>query len=132
MEKLNKIMTIVVGAVVVLAILLSGGRQPEPVNDPWFRQAVLESSTPVVVKFGVDWCGPCRGMDAAMDTLQPQYASRAKFLKIDVDKTPNLFAHYGSGSGIPQIMIFREGRVVAQQTGFGGEDGLKHWLEDSL
>jgi thioredoxin-like negative regulator of GroEL len=132
MEKLNKIMTIVVGAVVVLAILLSGGRQPEPVNDPWFRQAVLESSTPVVVKFGADWCGPCRGMDAAMDTLQPQYASRAKFLKIDIDKTPNLFAHYGSGSGIPQIMIFREGRVVAQQKGFGGEDGLKHWLEDSL
>ena len=132
MEKLNKIMTIVVGAVVVLAILLSGGQQPEPVNDPWFRQAVLESSTPVVVKFGADWCGPCRGMDAAMDTLQPQYASRAKFLKIDVDKTPNLFAHYGSGSGIPQIMIVREGRVVAQQKGFGGEDGLKHWLEDSL
>jgi thioredoxin-like negative regulator of GroEL len=132
MEKLNKIMTIVVGAVVVLAILLSVWRQPEPVNDPWFRQAVLESSTPVVVKFGADWCGPCRGMDAAMDTLQPQYASRAKFLKIDVDKTPNLFAHYGSGSGIPQIMIFREGRVVAQQKGFGGEDGLKHWLEDSL
>lgn len=132
MEKLNKVLTIVVGAALVLAIVMSGGRQPEPINDPWFQQAVLNSSKPVVVKFGADWCGPCRGMDAAIDTLQPQYASRAKFLKIDIDKTPNLFSHYGSGSGIPQIMIFREGRVVAQQKGFGGEDGLKQWLESSL
>jgi thioredoxin 1 len=156
MEKLNKIMTFAVAAALVVAVLMSlgphlplrpairrttaqvvavlksWGRQPEPVTDSWFRQAVLDSSQPVVVKFGAEWCGPCRGMDAAMDTLQPQYASRAKFLKIDIDKTPNLFAHYRSGRGIPQIMIFREGRIIAQQKGFGGEDGLKQWLENSL
>lgn len=133
MDQLNKNLTFVVGAVVVLTIALASGRgEREPINDPWFSQAVLGSQTPVVVKFGADWCGPCRSMDAAIDSLEPRYSGRAKFLKINVDKNPELFANYRSGSGIPQIMIFKGGHIVAQQRGFGGEDGLKQWLEDSL
>ncbi len=132
MDKLNRILTFVVGAIVAVAMLASSGRQPEPSNDPWFKQAVLENTRPVVVKFGAEWCGPCQGMDEAIDSLSPQYSSRAKFLKIDVDQKPDLFAHYRSGNGIPQVMIFKEGKIVAQQRGFGGTDGLQSWLEESL
>jgi thioredoxin-like negative regulator of GroEL len=132
MDQLNKYLTFVVGAAVALTLFVAGSRPPEPLKDPWFANAVLENSQPVVVKFGAEWCGPCRGMDKALDQLEPAYSSRAKFLKIDVDKNPEIFTHYRSGGGIPQIMIFKEGRVVAQQKGFGGQDGLKQWLESSL
>lgn len=132
MDTLNRNLTIGVGVILAALFVLAGGRQPEPVNDPWFRQAVLENNQPVVVKFGADWCGPCRGMDAAINDLEPRFSARAKFLKIDIEKQPELFAHYASGRGIPQIMIFKDGRIVAQQRGFGGEDGLKQWLEASL
>jgi len=133
MDQLNKTLSFVVGAVLVLTIGLGWEkREPEPSNDPWFKQAVLSSHQPVVVKFGAEWCGPCRSMDAAIDSLEPQYASRARFLKINVDQRPELFASYRSGSGIPQIMVFKDGRIVAQQRGFGGEDGLKQWLDESL
>ncbi len=133
MDQLNKTLSFVVGAIVVLTIGLAWEkREPEPSNDPWFKGAVLSSHQPVVVKFGAEWCGPCRSMDAAIDSLEPQYASRAKFLKINVDQHPELFANYRSGSGIPQIMVFKDGRIVAQQRGFGGEDGLKQWLDESL
>jgi thioredoxin-like negative regulator of GroEL len=117
---------------VLFVLAGGGGRQPEPINDSWFRQAVLENDHPVVVKFGADWCGPCRGMDAAIDDLEPRFSARAKFLKIDIDKRPELFTHYRSGNGIPQIMIFKDGQIIAQKRGFGGEEGLKQWLESSL
>lgn len=132
MDTLNRNITIGVGVVLAVLFVLASGRQPEPTNDPWFRQAVLENSHPMVVKFGADWCGPCRRMDAAIDDLEPRFSSRAKFLKIDIDKRPELFTHYGSGKGIPQIMIFKDGEIIAQQRGFGGEEGLKQWLESSL
>lgn len=53
-----------------------------------------------------------------------KYSSRAKFLTIDIDKKPELFTHYRSGGGIPQIMIFKDGNIVAQQRGFGSTEGL--------
>ncbi len=71
-------------------------------------------------------------MDAALDELGPKYSSRAKFLTIDIDKKPELFTHYRSGGGIPEIMIFKDGNIVAQQRGFGGTEGLNQWLADSL
>ena len=134
MDTLNRNITIGVGVVLAALFVLAGGggRQPEPINDPWFRQAALENNHPVVVKFGADWCGPCRGMDAAIDDLEPRFSARAKFLKIDIDKRPELFTHYRSGNGIPQIMIFKDGQIIAQKRGFGGEEGLKQWLESSL
>lgn len=132
MDTLNRNITIGVGVVLAVLFVLASGRQPKPTNDPWFRQAVLENSHPVVVKFGADWCGPCRSMDAAIHDLEPKFSSRAKFLKIDIDKQPELFTHYRSGNGIPQIMIFKDGQIIAQQRSFGGEEGLKHWLESSL
>lgn len=133
MDSLNTKISIAVLAVVVFTVALtSGGKQKAVTDDPWFKNAVLQNSQPVVVKFGADWCGPCRGMDEAIDSLKSDFSPRAKFLKIDIDKNPELFAQYRSGSGIPQVMIFRNGQVVAQQRGFGGAEGLKQWLDSSL
>lgn len=133
MDSLNTKISFAVLAVVVFTVALtSGGKQKAAVDDPWFKNAVLQNRQPVVVKFGADWCGPCRGMDEAIDSLKSDFSPRAKFLKIDIDKNPELFAQYRSGSGIPQVMIFRNGQVVAQQRGFGGAEGLKQWLDSSL
>lgn len=133
MDSLNTKISFAVLAVVVFTVALtSGGKQKSVTDDPWFKNAVLQNSQPVVVKFGADWCGPCRGMDEAIDSLKSDFSPRAKFLKIDIDKNPELFAQYRSGSGIPQVMIFRNGQVVAQQRGFGGAEGLKQWLDSSL
>ncbi|MCA9065709.1 MAG: thioredoxin family protein [Planctomycetaceae bacterium] len=135
MEALNKLIAAVlvcgIGAAVATTILQGGTRQVE-VNDSWFQQAVLQNSRPVVVKFGAEWCGPCRMMDASLDQLQSRYSQRAAFVRINVDEKPELFQACGSGSGIPQIMIFRNGEVIARQRGFAGDEGLNSWLAANL
>lgn len=131
MEQLNRWMSVVVVLAVVTAAVLLRPVKPAP-DDKWFQHAVLESQKPVVVKFGAEWCGPCRSMDAAFRKLEPRMGHYARFLIIDIDERPDLFAHYQSGSGIPQVMIFDQGSVIASQRGFPGEDRLEAWIRDNI
>jgi len=71
-------------------------------------------------------------MDEALGSLKGQFSSRARFVQINVDEKPELFQHYGSGNGIPQIMIFDKGQIIASKRGFGGEQDLEDWLKSSL
>ena len=103
-----------------------------PPDDQWFKQAVLDSSRPVIVKFGAEWCGPCRGMDQALKELRPKFANKAGFFMVDIDQKPELFRHYRSGGGIPQVMIFQGGKVIASQRGFGGTEHLESWIKQNL
>lgn len=131
MDKLNEWSKYIVGAIVIATIVLLGKPQPEPVKDAWFQNAVLKNSRPVVVKFGAEWCGPCRSMDEALSQLKSKHPG-ASFLTIDIDKRPDLFTHYASGSGIPQVMIFDHGNIIASQRGFGSTEQLDAWLHQNL
>lgn len=131
MDKLNEILKYVVGGIVIAAVVMLGKPQPKPVNDSWFQNAVLKNSRPVVVKFGAEWCGPCRSMDEALSQLKAKHPGAA-FLTIDIDKRPDLFSHYSSGGGIPQVMIFDHGNIIASQRGFGGTEQLDAWLHQNL
>jgi thioredoxin-like negative regulator of GroEL len=71
-------------------------------------------------------------MDAALDALEPRFTSRARFVRINIDEKPELFQHDASGGGIPQIMIFRDGRIIDSQLGFGGDEALQKWLSENL
>ena len=132
MDNINRWLTGIIFLVTAVSIFAYQSTESEPPDDPWFQQAVLENSRPMVVKFGAEWCGPCRGMDQAITELRPKYASKAGFLIVDVDKKPELFRHYRSGGGIPQVMIFRDGKVIASQRGFGGTEHLDSWIKQNL
>lgn len=117
--------------VVVSLIALRQEKGPPP-TDVWFQKAVLESTKPVVVKFGAEWCGPCRSMDAAIKELRPKLSNRVDFFIVDVDQKPALFRYYRSGGGIPQIMIFEQGKVVSSQRGFGSIEQLESWIDQNI
>lgn len=131
MDKLNEILKYVVGGILIATVVMLGKPQPEPVDDSWFQNTVLKNARPVVVKFGAEWCGPCRSMDEALSQVKSKHPSAA-FLTIDIDKRPDLFSHYANGGGIPQVMIFSHGEIVATQRGFGGTEQLDAWLGDNL
>lgn len=134
MEQLNKIVPafLVVLTLIVVSLNRDGNGTHSGTAESWFQSAVLNNSHPVVVKFGAEWCGPCRSMDHALSTLEGRYSSRARFLKINIDEKPELFQKYGEGTGIPQIMVFRGGKVVAFDSGFGGTESLNTWLSENL
>ena len=53
-----------------------------------FQKDVFESTTPVVVDFYADWCGPCKMVSPVLENLSTEYHGRVKFVKLNVDDDP--------------------------------------------
>ena len=132
MDKTYRILSGIVFVSVVVSLIALRPEAGSPPTDAWFQKAVLESSKPVVVKFGAEWCGPCRGMDVAIQELRPKLSNKVGFFVVDIEQKPELFRHYRSGTGIPQVMIFQNGKVVSSQRGFGSIEQLESWINQSI
>lgn len=92
-------------------------------SDKTFKSDVLTSATPVVVDFYADWCGPCRRMTPVFDKLATQYNGRVKFVRVNIDESPQTAAKYGISS-IPAFGVFKGGRLVDGVVGAVSEQNL--------
>ena len=100
---------------------------PAAANAASFNKQVERSDIPVVVDFWAEWCGPCRAMAPAFAQTAREMEPRMRFLKVDTEAEQALAARYQIRS-IPTLMVFRGGKVVAQQAGAMDAGRLKAWL----
>ena len=106
------------------------GPVPE-VNDETFVAAVLEAGLPVLVDFKAQWCGPCKFMGPIFAQLAPEYASRLKFVKVDVDASPAV-ANALHIQSIPTFALFNGRKMVATGVGAMPAADLRRWIEAAL
>jgi thioredoxin 1 len=92
-----------------------------------FETEVLRAPGPVLVDFYAPWCGPCKMLAPLLEQLAGELAGKVKFAKMNVDEAPNLANQYGI-TGVPTLMLFRDGKVADQVVGFPGQSQLKAWL----
>ncbi|WP_437202953.1 thioredoxin family protein [Planctomicrobium sp. SH664] len=123
-----KILNLIVGIAVVACFAYALQQSVTPPDDPWFQAAVVERETPVLVKFGADWCPPCRSMDAILDQAGDELNGRVRVLRINVDEKPELAQHYGV-SAIPRLILFQHGQPVANAGGFSSPQELVDWVK---
>jgi thioredoxin 1 len=97
-------------------------------DEKTFRKEVLKSEVPVLVDFYADWCGPCRALGPVLEELAEE-TPNAKIVKINVDNSPQLAGKYGVSS-IPNLLVFRDGKVTDQQVGLASKEQLKTLLSD--
>jgi thioredoxin 1 len=100
------------------------------VTDASFPQDVLNSSEPVVVDFWAEWCGPCRMIGPALEEISNEMAGKVKIVKLNVDENPQVASQFGIRS-IPALMMFKDGKVVAQKIGAAPKGDLAKWIQAS-
>jgi thioredoxin 1 len=101
------------------------------VTDDTFATDVLNSSSPVLVDFWAEWCGPCRSIAPSLEDLSKEYAGKLEIVKVNIDENPMTPSQFGV-RGIPTLLIFKDGKVAAQQVGAAPKSVLKAWIEKSL
>jgi thioredoxin 2 len=100
---------------------------PRPVTAASFDRHVQRNDIPVLVDFWADWCGPCHAMAPVFERLAAESEPRIRFLKVDSDRAPELMQRYGI-RGIPTLILFQGGKLVAQRAGAVPAEQLRAWL----
>ena len=98
-----------------------------------FRSEVIEQSrsTPVLVDFWASWCAPCRMLTPVLERLAEKAGDRWKLVKVSTEEHPRLAEEYGV-RGIPNVKLFKDGKVIDEFTGALPEHQIEQWLRKVL
>ena len=102
---------------------------PVVLTDANFDRHVAKSGLPVVVDFWAPWCGPCRVLAPAFEETARRMEPAIRFAKLNTDEAQEIAARFGIRS-IPTLMVFRNGREIARQSGAMGAEQLSRWVTD--
>ena len=101
------------------------------VTDASFQSDVLDSDVPVLVDFWADWCGPCKMIAPALEEISDELAGQVTIAKMDIMENTQVPGEIGVQS-IPLMVLFKNGKPVAQKLGAAPKMQLKGWLESEL
>jgi thioredoxin 1 len=97
-------------------------------TDAGWDTEVLKSERPVLVDFWATWCGPCVAMSPTIDQLADHYAGQVKIGKLNVDENGQTAMRYRV-QGIPTLLLFKGGQLVASKVGGTGKADLQKMID---
>lgn len=105
--------------------------QPLIVTDANFDEIVGKSDQPVLLDFWAAWCGPCRMIAPAIDSLAKDFAGKAVIGKLNVDENQRTAARFGVQS-IPTLLVLKNGREVDRIIGAQPKEAIARKLRQYL
>ena len=100
-------------------------------SDASFEADVLKSSTPVLVDYWAEWCGPCKMIAPILDEVAGAYQGKLTVAKMNVDENREIPAKFGI-RGIPTLMLFKDGQLAATKVGAMSKAQLTAFIDQQL
>jgi thioredoxin 1 len=101
------------------------------ISDASFDGDVTRSSTPVLVDYWAEWCGPCKAIAPILDEVSKTYDGRLQVAKMNVDENTEVPAKFNI-RGIPTLMIFKDGQMAATKVGAMTKAQLIAFIDSNL
>ena len=101
------------------------------ISDASFEADVLKASTPVLVDYWAEWCGPCKMIAPILDEVAGTYQGKLQIAKMNVDENREIPAKFGI-RGIPTLMLFKDGQLAATKVGALNKTQLSAFLDQHL
>ncbi len=95
-----------------------------------FDNTVLQSKKLVLVDFWAEWCAPCKAMGPTLDQLADEMSDEVVIGKLNVEEH-TAFAEKYQIRALPSLLLFRDGNVIAAQSGSQPKAQLRQWLSDN-
>ena len=100
-------------------------------SDNKFENDVIGSSTPVIVDFWAEWCGPCKQIGPILEEIANEKKDLINIYKLNIDENPETPQKYGV-QGIPTLMFFKDGKLVDTKVGSLPKTSIIEWIDITL
>ena len=97
------------------------------INDSNFEQKINEIKGKVLVDCYANWCGPCKMLSPIIDEVAKN-TDTCTFYKLDVDVNEDVASKYNIMT-IPTLLLFEDGVLLKQTSGFISEDDLLEFIK---
>ena len=102
-----------------------------PVDEGSFEKHIQQNDIAVLVDMWAPWCGPCRTMAPMFEQAARLLEPEVRLVKLNVDEAQATAARFGV-RGIPALLLFRNGKLLAQSSGVQSADAIVRWAQSQL
>jgi thioredoxin 1 len=95
---------------------------------PRFQDIIENPTTPVLVDFFAEWCGPCHAMTPVIKDVAAQFGDKLKVIKVDIDKNEAVASHFKI-MGVPTFILFKKGEIVWRSSGISTLTQIKKSID---
>ncbi len=107
------------------------GESTITLSDTTFDEEINGASTPVLVDFWAEWCGPCKTIAPILDEIASEQDGKLTVAKLNVDDAPSIARRFGVMS-IPTLILFKDGEPAKRVVGAKPKAALLNELAEHL
>ncbi len=103
----------------------------QKLNDNNFESTLSEAQVPVMIDFSATWCQPCKALAPTIEAVADEYSGRLEVYNVDVEESADTAGQFGI-SGVPTVIIFKDGKEVDRFMGNQDLHSVKQRVEKTL